>query len=140
MNTKILIKGEKVHDVGCTLFLMSFADDFEIEKFDAKNIKEDEKQAVMILVESSEDNAAEFFNCIGEDFPPHAKVDSVDKEDYDGGVKSLESFRSGFMAAQQQKFVNVGAGLLDEVKEFRNESGEKQDQTTGTLHDINLKI
>jgi len=140
MKKKILIKDEKVHDVGCTLFSTNFADDFEIEKFDAKNIKEDEKQAAMILVELAGDNAVEFLNCSKEDFPPHAKVDSVEKEDYDGRVKSLEYFRFGFMAAQQQKFVNVGAGSLDEVKEFRDESGEKQDQKIGTLHDINLKI
>ncbi|ODS42949.1 MAG: hypothetical protein MSIBF_06750 [Candidatus Altiarchaeales archaeon IMC4] len=133
---KILITGEKVHNVGYRLFLMNSADDFRIENFDAKNIMSDGKQCVKVLVESSQENINRFLAFVEnkENRPEHAKVDSIKPDDYDDYVKPLESFRSGFMAYQQQKFANAGVGLLNvqegmlcEMKAFRKESNEKQD-------------
>jgi acylphosphatase len=133
---KILIKGEKVHDLGYRLFLMNSAEDFMIEEFDARNVKEDGKEAVRVLVESDEKNVNKFIEFVKkkENRPEHAKVDSVDVSEYRDYVKPLESFRSGFMAYQQQKFVNVAigvrgevSGVREEVKSFRVESSEKQD-------------
>lgn len=137
---KILIKGDKVHDIGYRLFLMNIADGIGIENFDAENLKEDGVQVVMVLIESTENNINEFFNHIKEDFPPDAKVNSTGIEDYGKRVKPLESFRSGFMAAQQQKFAVAGVGLLNEVKEFRRESGEKQDQTISEVKAAGSKV
>lgn len=153
---KILIKGRKVHDVGYRLFLMNLADDIGIENFDAKNIKKDDKQCVKVLVESSEENITEFFNYVEkkENFPKNSCVDSVDMEEYTGYVKPLESFTSGFMAYQQQKFANAGVGLLKvqegtltemkgtkyELHKFRTESCEKQDQTISEIKTVGGKV
>ena len=130
----------KVHDIGYRLFLMNSAEDLGIENFDAKNIKQDGKQCVKVLIESSEDNVNRFIDFAKdkENRPEHANVDSVDIQDYTDEIKSFESFRTGFMAEQQYKFVNVGHGMLNEMKgvktetkgmrtemhEFRTESGE----------------
>ena len=124
MKKKILIRGKKVHDVGYRLFLMNLADDLGIENFDAKNIKEDGEPKVKVLVESPEDITEKFFSTAKEDFPKHADVDSVDMEDYDGRVKSLESFRSGFMASQQLKIANAGVAMVNELMAFRKETRE----------------
>ncbi|ODS37590.1 hypothetical protein BEH94_10220 [Candidatus Altiarchaeales archaeon WOR_SM1_SCG] len=140
MKKKIFIKGMKVHDIGYRLFLMNSAEDLGIENFDAKNIKQDGKQCVKVLIESSEDNVNRFIDFAKdkENRPEHANVDSVDIQDYTDEIKSFESFRTGFMAEQQYKFVNVGHGMLNEMKgvktetkgmrtemhEFRTESGE----------------
>jgi len=143
MKKKILIKGRIVHDVGYRLLLMNSAEDLRIENFDAKNVKEDGKQVVRVLVESSGDNVNKFLGFVEdkENRPERAKVDSVDVVGYDGYVRPLESFRLGFMAYQQQKFANAGVGLLKEVKEFRKESCgkqgqmlEKQDQTIVSIN------
>ena len=130
----------KVHDIGYRLFLMNSAEDLGIENFDAKNIKQDGKQCVKVLIESSEYNVNRFIDFAKdkENRPEHANVDSVDIQDYTDEIKSFESFRTGFMAEQQYKFVNVGHGMLNEMKgvktetkgmrtemhEFRTESGE----------------
>jgi len=140
MKKKIFIKGMKVHDIGYRLFLMNSAEDLGIENFDAKNIKQDGKQCIKVLIESSEDNVNRFIDFAKdkENRPEHANVDSVDIQDYTDEIKSFESFRTGFMAEQQYKFVNVGHGMLNEMKgvktetkgmrtemhEFRTESGE----------------
>ena len=110
---KISIKGEKVHDVGYRLFLMNIAEDFGIESFDAKNVKEDRSEVVNVLVESSEDNIKKFFNQVKKDFPPYAKVDTITIEDYAGRVKTIASFRSGFDSYQLSKIANSGVGMLD---------------------------
>ena len=103
---------------------MNLADDLGIENFDAKNIKEDGEPKVKVLVESPEDITEKFFSTAKEDFPKHADVDSVDMEDYDGRVKSLESFRSGFMASQQLKIANAGVAMVNELMAFRKETRE----------------
>ena len=117
---KILIKGEKVHDVGCRLYLMNLAGKLEIEKFDADNIYEDGRQCVEVLLGSSKSKIEKFFDIIGkkEKFPAHAKIDCADIEDYDSDIQSLESFRSGFIAYQQQKSINALTGVKDELKVF----------------------
>ena len=113
LKKKISIKGEKVHDVGYRLFLMNIAEDFGIESFDAKNVKEDRSEVVNVLVESSEDNIKKFFNYVKEDFPLYAKVDTITIEDYARRVKTIASFRSGFDSYQLSKIANSGVGMLD---------------------------
>ena len=132
MKKKISIKGGKVHNVGYRLHLMNLADDVGIENFDAKNIKEAGVEAVRVLVESSEDNILEFFDIAKKGFPPHAVVESVDVDEYDGRVKPLESFRSAFNSAQLSKIANVGVTMLGKQDQMLG----KQDQTINTLQDI----
>ncbi len=128
MKKRILIKGRKVHDVAYRLFLMNLAGDIGIENFNARNIKEKDRQVVKVLVESSGDNINKFFNIVREpeNFPEHADVDSdsISIEDYGDYIGTLDSFRLGFMAYQQSKFANAAVGLLNEVKEFRKENRE----------------
>jgi len=127
---KILIKGGKVHDVGCRLFLMNLAGKLRIENFDADNVYEDGKQCVKVLVGSSESNVEKFFNIASEkeNFPKHAKVDSVKIEDYDGWINSLESFRSGFNSQQLSKIAGAGIGMVALQEKILN----VQEQMAGT--------
>lgn len=111
---------------------MNLADDFGIENFDAKNIGEDGKQAVKVLVESSEDAVKEFFNYIKEDFPLHSEVDSIDMENHDGRVKSLKSFISGFNSYQLSKIANTGVGMLNTQENMLN----TQEKMLDKLDDI----
>ncbi|ODS42527.1 MAG: hypothetical protein MSIBF_04215 [Candidatus Altiarchaeales archaeon IMC4] len=135
---KILIEGEKVHDVGYRLFLMNCADDFRIENFDAKNIISDGKQCVRVLVESSEDNVNRFLAFVErkENRPENAEVDSIKPGDYDDYVKSMDSFRSGFMAYQQYKFVSVGSKMLNEMECVKTETQNLKIETENMHTDL----
>ena len=139
---KILIKGRKVHNVGYRLFLMNLADDLGIENFDAKNVHEDEKQCVKVLVKSSESKVNKFFNILREDFPEHTKVESIDIEGYGEWVKSLESFRSGFNSHQLSKIANAGVGMDKTLSKLNqnfggmNETLNELNQNTGKKTDI----
>ncbi len=139
---KVIIKGGKVHDVGYRLFLMNLAGKLEIERFDADNILANGKQCVEVLVESSENKIKKFFDIINkkENYPDHADADSADIEDYNAEIQSLGSFRSAFVAYQQQKFVGAAVELVKEVKEFRMESGEKQDKTIEEIKTVGEKV
>ena len=118
MKKKILIKGNKVHDVGYRLLLMDLAEDIEIGNFDARNVMKGNKQIVSVLIESSENNVTEFFNQVKEkdNMPEHAEVDSMDWEDYGERVKSFERYERSFMRWQQAKIANSGVGILEVQK------------------------
>ena len=137
---KILIKGEKVHDVGYRLLLTNLADDLGIENFNAKNIKEEGRQAVRVLVGSSSGNVNKFFNLVkeAENFPEHAKVDpgSITIEDYDGYVGKLDSFRMRFVTDQQYKIASTGVGLLKVQEGMLTEMKGLRSTQEGTLDEM----
>ncbi|ODS40942.1 hypothetical protein BEH94_09495 [Candidatus Altiarchaeales archaeon WOR_SM1_SCG] len=138
---KILIKGGKVHDVGYRLFLMNLADDLGIENFDAKNVHEDKRQCVAVLVGSSESNVEKFFNLASEkeNFPEHAEVDSVKIGDYGGWIKSMESFRSGFNSQQLSKIAGAGIGMVniqEKIMNIQEQMAGTQERMLNKLDDI----
>lgn len=59
MKKKIVIFGE-VHNVGYRPLLLGIAESLEIERFFADNIKIDGKDAVYVLVDSSDEKVEEF--------------------------------------------------------------------------------
>ncbi|ODS41850.1 MAG: hypothetical protein MSIBF_00350 [Candidatus Altiarchaeales archaeon IMC4] len=125
---KMLIKGEKVHDVGYRLLLTNLADDLGIGNFNAKNVKANGRQVVRVLLGSSDENINKFFDLAKkpENFPEHAKVDSgaITIEDCEEYVGTLDSFRMRFMTEQQYKFVDAANGLLCEFKGSRNDTNQ----------------
>ncbi len=117
MKKKITIKGKKVHDVGYRLFLMDTAEDFEIENFDAKNLKEDGKEVVTVKIESSEENVNSFINFVKTNFPEQAEVDkeSIFVSDCEDKIKPLYVFERSFNRHQMQKFVNASLKVRNEL-------------------------
>ena len=128
---RILIKGRKVHDVGYRLFLMDLAEEFGIEKFYAKNAMKNGVEVVEVLIECSEIDAEKIFNFVREDFPVHVAVDSIDMEDYDGIIRSLDSFKSTFMASQLSKIAQSGIELWVSTRS----NFEKLNASYGKIHD-----
>ena len=61
---KIIIIGNRVHDVGYRPYLLGIAESMEIERFFAKNILRDEKQVVHALVDSSEEKVKAFIDIV----------------------------------------------------------------------------
>ncbi len=139
---KIIIKGPKVHDVGYRLFLLDEAEARLIPFFSVKNIKNKE-QVVEVIVCSEEDRVERFIEFIKNNFPDDAEVDSVSVEDYEGDIRTIESFSRSFSISQLSKIARTGVAMLnlqsnmnEDIKEFRKETGENFQ----LLHSDNLRL
>ncbi len=118
---KILtIEGEKVHDVGYRLFLMDLADDFLIPCFSAKNKLKAGKQQVEVHVGGEKPKVENFIASARKEFPPNAKVDNVSVSDYDGEIRSIESFSRSFSTSQLSKLVDAARDHLNTDEHLNN--------------------
>ena len=122
---KIIISGQKVHDVGYRPYLLGIAESMGIEKFFVDNIFSDEKQVVYALINSSEENVDSFIEIASSKFPEKSIVEKVEVEDYKGNVMKIESFYRYLTAMQLSKIANYGGKMLD-----------KQDTTIQVLQDV----
>lgn len=119
---KVTITGEEVHDVGYRLFLLEEADVLFIPNFDARNVKIDGKQVVIILVEGDGTQVKEFTDFCRSDFPVEASVGDVSVEEYEGRIRDVGSFRDSLSINQLSKIARVGVEMVG-----------KQDQSLGKL-------
>jgi acylphosphatase len=122
---KIIIKGQRVHDVGYRPFLLGIAESMEIERFFAKNILMDEKQVVHALVNSYEEKVEAFIDIVSSEYPEKSVVESVEVEDFIGNVTKIESYYRYLTAMQLSKIATYGGKML-----------EKQENTIGILQDL----
>jgi len=129
MGLKITITG-KVHDVGYRLFLLELADSLFIERFDARNVRIDGKEAVVVLVDGDEGQLKEFVELVKSEKPEMAVVEEIKVEEYKGRIRDIERFRASFNTAQLSKIVQVGLRMLekmDTMLEKQDKMLEKQD-------------
>ena len=108
---EITIKG-KVHEVGYRLFLLSEAERLFIEKFDARNVLVDGEQHLIVLVKGAAEKIDRFVEFAESNYPLEASVESVEVEDYEEEVRSIDSFRQSFMVFQLTKIAQAGVGML----------------------------
>ena len=108
---RIVITGN-VYDVGYRPFLLGIAGFLGIERFYADNIVIDGKQAVEILIDSSEDKISAFIDLIERKKPEAAVVESIQVEDYSGNVMEMESYYRYLTALQLEKIVTYGGQML----------------------------
>jgi acylphosphatase len=145
MAVKITITG-KVHDVGYRLFLLEEADFLLIPHFDARNVKINGKEALIVLVDGEKEQITEFVEFVKTNKPENAVVDRIEVEEYTGRVRDIERFRSSFNTAQLSKIVQVGLKMLqkqdetikvikEESEKTRRELGSKIDETRKELGD-----
>jgi len=134
MKLKITITG-KVHDVGYRLHLLNLADSLFIERFDARNVRLGDKQAVVVLVEGDEDTVKEFVELVKATNPEKAVVEEIKVEEFKGRVRSIDSYRNTLTIEQLNKIVQVGLKMLDkqdetlsEIREIRNEIGAVKEE------------
>jgi len=100
---KITIIG-KVHDVGYRLFLLEEADYLFIPCFDARNVKINGKEALIVLVDEEKEQIEEFIEFVKTNKPEKA-VEEIRVEEYKGRVRDIERFRASFNTAQLSKIV-----------------------------------
>ncbi|MEM3929053.1 MAG: acylphosphatase [Candidatus Korarchaeum sp.] len=130
MKRRLLIKGERVQDIGYRALLLNLASDHGLTGFQARNVGRDGVEAVY---EGDADSVRAFEAEVGELTPEGAKVEEVHFEDYDGPVKDIERFRSQFMTFQLGKIIEIGIGMIQkqdetlmELRAFREESRKNQ--------------
>ena len=124
MRVKITIIG-KVHNVGYRPFLLDLADSLLIERFDARNVFIEGKQAVVVLVDGDEEQVKQFIELVKENKPESAVVEDIKVEDYDGFVRTIDSYRNSLMINQLNKIVQVGLKMLEKMDDL----GKKMDET-----------
>jgi acylphosphatase len=139
---RIVITGN-VHDVGYRPFLLGIAGFLGIERFYADNILLDGKQAVEILLDSSEDKVSAFIDLIERKKPEAAVVESIQVEDYSGNVMEIESYYRYLTALQLEKIATYGGQMLkkqdsmlekqDEMLRKQDEMLRKQDEMSGKM-------
>ncbi len=143
MKVKITIIGGKVHDVGYRPFLLDLADSLLIERFDARNVVIEERQAVVVLVEGNEDQVNQFIELIKENKPENAVVEEIKVEDYDGFIRTIDSYRNSLMVSQLNKIVHVGLKMLEKQDLMLQKQDlmlQKQDETIKEIKVIGTKI
>ncbi|AGK60056.1 hypothetical protein Asulf_00020 [Archaeoglobus sulfaticallidus PM70-1] len=112
MAVKITITG-KVHNAGYRLFLLEEADYLFIPYFDARNVKINGREALVVLVDGEKEQIEEFLEFIKSNKPENAVVEKIQVEEYTGRVRDIERFRSSFNTAQLSKIVQVGLKMLE---------------------------
>ena len=109
---KIIIKGQKVHDVGYRLFLLDEAEARLIPFLSVKNIR-NKAQVVEVLACGEEDRIERYIEFVKNNFPDDAEVDSVSVEDYEGDIRTIESFSRSFSISQLSKIARTGVAMLN---------------------------
>jgi len=140
---KLVIEGEKVHDVGYRLFLMDLADDFLLPCFSAKNKVKDGRQIVEVFVGGKEIVVEKFVSLAKKEYPQNSKVDKVLDYDYDEDIRSMESFSRSFSTSQLAKIVGAGVSMLgkqDTTIDLQKQMLGKQDKTVNIIREGNEKL
>lgn len=131
MKVKITITG-KVHNVGYRLFLLNQADSLLLQRFDARNVFINGKEALIILVEGEEDQVKEFVEFVKKEKPEKAIVEEIKVEEYKGIIRTIDSYRNSLMLEQLNKIVQVGLNMLEKqdlMLEKQDLMLKKQDET-----------
>ena len=139
MKLKITITG-KVHDVGYRLHLLNLADTLFIERFDARNVLLNGKQAVVVLVEGEEETLKEFVELVKTSKPEKAVVEEIKVEEFKGKVRTIDSYRSALMAEQLNKIVQVGLKMLEKQDETIAKIGESTKILSEKIDKVSEKI
>ncbi|MEM3896671.1 MAG: acylphosphatase [Archaeoglobaceae archaeon] len=135
MAYKITIKG-KVHEVGYRLFLLEEADSLFIPCFDARNVKINGKEALIVLVDGEKEQLEQFIEFVKRNKPENALVEEISVEEFKGRVRDIEKFRASFNTSQLSKIVQVGVKMLGKMDLML----QKQDETIKKVEEVGRKV
>ncbi len=113
---KIIIIGERVHEVGYRVFLLNNALNFGIDRFNSYNAKENGMPAVIVLLEADEEIIADFYDFINKIFPEDAKVSEIKKEGFKGRVTNIEQYMHLAMVEQLDKGIPAIIDIKDNTE------------------------
>lgn len=126
------ILGDKTHDVGYRVFLLTKAMELGIERFRASNTFENDVQVVVFYLEADQTAINEYKDIINSNFPENAEVTEVSFEDYSGYVSSI----SDYMHLIQVEQLNKGIPAILNIEKKQGQMLEKQDATIDILKSV----
>jgi acylphosphatase len=143
MKQKIIITGQKVHEVGYRVFLLRRAKAFGIQKFDAYNVSKKGLQSVVLTVEGDEKQLSAFKRLVETEEPEDAEVAERSFEDYEGDVPSISDFTQVAMLEQLDKGIPALLRVdrkMDQVLDKQDQMLDKQDQTIEEIKGLREEI
>jgi uncharacterized protein (UPF0335 family)/acylphosphatase len=116
MKIQMKLVGSRVHDIGYRYFLMTAAQSVGIPKYNAFNIFQGEKQAVIVTADGNEANIAAFIDYAKKNKPPRALVSDIDIAPIEGHIMRLSEFAMIFTATQLNKAIPLLLDIRDSVQ------------------------
>jgi acylphosphatase len=138
MALKITITG-KVHGVGYRAFLLEGADSLLIPNFEARNVKINGKEALIVLIDGEKEQIESFVRFVKENKPEKAVVEEMRVEEYRGTVRDIEKFRASFTSTQLSKIIQVGLVMVEKQDEMLRKQDlmlKKQDETIAAVKEV----
>jgi len=129
MKKKIIIEGEKVHNVGYRPFLLRKARELGIRNYDANNVKEKGKETVEVLLDGEERQVEAFMAFARGSYPPKAGVSEVREAEPPESVMPIDDYDKVLSAEQQNTIVQSGIEMLG-----------KQDETIHEVRGVGNKV
>lgn len=120
---KIIIKGEKVQEIGYRVSLLTNALSFGISNFYAYNTRIKDKYAVIVLISAEKETINDFYNYVKENIPEDAIVSDFEIEDFTGNVMDIERYPHLIQVEQLNKGIPAILDIRDNTKKML----EKQD-------------
>jgi acylphosphatase/archaellum component FlaC len=142
MALKITITG-KVHGVGYRALLLEEADSLLIPKFEARNVKINGKEALMVLIDGDKEQIESFIRFVKENKPEKAVVEEIRVEEYRGTVRDIEKFRASFTSTQLSKIIQVGLVMVEKQDEMLRKQDlmlKKQDETIAAVKEVKKAV
>ncbi len=119
MKRKITIRGRRVHEVGYRVSLINAAVNLGFDNFTAFNSTINGYQAVICLLEGDEDQVNGFIEWVRGNIPERAEVTSIEAEEYEGKVPSLERTMAAFQMEHWGKAIPILLDVRDEIMQVR---------------------
>ncbi|MCG2737012.1 MAG: acylphosphatase, partial [Candidatus Methanoperedenaceae archaeon] len=113
---KIIITGNKIHEIGYRVFLLTNALNLGIGKFHAYNTKIKNVQGVIVLVEGSKDIINDFFYQVKGNIPDDAIVSDIVIEDFTGNVMDIDRYLHLIQVEQLNKGIPAILDIRDNTK------------------------
>ena len=142
MALKITITG-KVHGVGYRAFLLEEADSLLIPNFEARNVKINGKEALIVLIDGEKEQIESFVRFVKENKPEKAVVEEMRVEEYHGIVRDIEKFRASFTSTQLSKIIQVGLVMVEKQDEMLRKQDlmlKKQDETIAAVKEVKKAV
>ncbi|MBP8624040.1 MAG: acylphosphatase [Methanothrix sp.] len=138
-SVELIIKGEKVNNVGYRPFLLLNALTHEIEKLYAFNAIAGGQEAVILRAEGEDEHIASYIEFVKSSYPPHAKVGSIEVKDFNGHVGDAYKYAQILQLEQMYKAIPAIISIdnkQDAMLEKQDIMIEKQDATISILKEV----
>jgi acylphosphatase len=157
MKIRGIVKG-KVHGIGYRSLLINMALEYGIDKFNTFNTKISGQEAVICLIDSSDEIVENMKNRIKEEKPDRAIVESIEFEDYKYEVPPIERCMQAFQMEHWGKAIpilldikdcqvstlysvkKVEKAIVEESEKTRDELGRKVEEVGNKVDKVGEKV